>query len=161
MCVRVGRLRAAGLPIGIGTDGAASNDSQNMFEAVKMAALLQKVHHIDPAVISAHEVLEMATVGGARAMGIDRDVGSLEVGKRADVVLVDATVELAAIHDPYQQVVYCAGPQSLSDVWVDGRRLLADRVLTTIDEDEQIAKGRHLARDIAGRAGLSGTYSWL
>ena len=157
----VGRLRAAGLPIGIGTDGAASNDSQNMFEAVKMAALLQKVHHIDPAVISAHEVLEMATVGGARAMGVDRDVGSLEVGKRADVVLVDATVELAAIHDPYQQVVYCAGPQSLSDVWVDGRRLLADRVLTTIDEDEQIAKGRHLARDIAGRAGLSGTYSWL
>ena len=155
------RLRAAGLEVGIGTDGAASNDSQNMFEAVKMAALLQKVHELDPAVISADEVLEMATIGGARVLGVDSEVGSLEAGKRADLVLLRGTVELAAVHDPYQQVVYCAGPGSVSDVWVDGRRLLAERSLTTIDEAAQIARGRSLARAVVREAGLSGVHSLL
>ena len=157
----LGRLKAAGLAIGIGTDGPASNDSQNMFEAVKMAALLQKVHHLDPAVMSAYDALEMATLGGARALGVDGTVGSLEVGKRADVVLLDPTVELAAIHDPYQQVVYCAGPRSVSNVWVDGRRLLADGELTTIDEPQQIGRSRALARTVAARAGLTGVHSSL
>ena len=155
------RLVSAGLAVGIGTDGPASNDSQNMFEAVKMAALLQKVHHLDPAVMSAVDALEMATLGGARALGIDSRVGSLEPRKRADVVLLDPTVELAAIHDPYQQVVYCAGPQSVSNVWVDGRRLLADGRLTTVDEADQIARGRSLARAVAASAGLSGVHSFL
>ena len=155
------RLVAAGLAVGIGTDGPASNDSQNMFEAVKMAALLQKVHHLDPAVMSAQSALEMATLGGARALGIDSTVGSLEPEKRADVVLLDPTVELAAIHDAYQQVVYCAGPRSVSDVWVDGRRLLARGRLTTIDEADQIARSRTLARTVADRAGLSGVHSFL
>lgn len=157
----VSRLVSAGLAVGIGTDGPASNDSQNMFEAVKMAALLQKVHHLDPAVMSARDALEMATLGGARALGIDSGVGSLEPGKRADVVLLDPTVELAAIHDPYQQVVYCAGPRSVSNVWVDGRRLLANGELTTVDEYEQISRGRELARAIAQRAGLSRVHSFL
>ena len=94
-------------------------------------------------------------------MGIDGRVGSLEPGKRADVVLLDPTVELAAIHDPYQQVVYCAGPRSVGNVWVDGRRLLADGRLTTIDEPSQIARGRSLARAVAARAGLSGVHSFL
>ncbi|MXZ68071.1 MAG: amidohydrolase [Acidimicrobiia bacterium] len=155
------RLRAAGLEVGIGTDGAASNDSQNMLEAVKMAALLQKVHELDPAVISAETVLEMATIGGARLLGVDGQVGSLEVGKRADVVLLRGTVELAAVHDPYQQVVYCAGPASVSAVWVEGRRVLAARFLTTIDEAAQIARGRALARAVVREAGLAGVHSFL
>ena len=157
----VARLAAAGLPIGIGTDGAASNDSQNMFEAIKLAALLQKLHHLDPAVISARDVLEMATMGGARALGMGDLIGSLEAGKRADMVLLDPTVELAAIHDPYQQVVYCAGPRSVSNVWVDGRRLLAEGRPTTIDEIGQIDRGRILARQVAGLAGLAGVHSFL
>lgn len=155
------RLVSAGLPVGIGTDGPASNDSQNMFEAVKMAALLQKVHHLDPAVMSARDALQMATLGGARALELDSVVGSLEPGKRADVVLLDPTVELAAIHDPFQQVVYCAGPRSVSNVWVDGRRLLDAGRLTTIDEAEQIVRSRSLARSVAGRASLSGVHSFL
>lgn len=157
----VARLAAAGLAVGIGTDGPASNDSQNMFEAVKMTALLQKVHHLDPAVMSAYDALEMATLGGARALGVDGTVGSLEPGKRADLVLLAPTVELAAIHDPYQQVVYCTGPRSVSNVWVDGRRLLADGRLTTIDEAGQIARGRTLARAVAASAGLAGVHSYL
>ncbi|MYC84691.1 MAG: amidohydrolase [Acidimicrobiia bacterium] len=155
------RLQAAGLEVGIGTDGAASNDSQNMLEAVKMAALLQKVHELDPAVISAKTVLQMATIGGARLLGVDGQVGSLEAGKRADVVLLRGTVELAAVHDPYQQVVYCAGPASVSDVWVEGRRVLAGRFLTTIDEAAQIARGRSLARAVVREAGLAGVHSFL
>ena len=157
----VSRLVTEGLAVGIGTDGPASNDSQNMFEAVKMAALLQKVHHLDPAVISASDVLRMATIEGARALGAESVVGSLEPGKYADLILLDPTVELAAIHDPYQQVVYCSGPRSVSNVWVDGRRLLADGRLTTIDEPRQIARSRSLARIVARRAGLRGVHSFL
>ncbi len=157
----VSRLMTEGLAVGIGTDGPASNDSQNMFEAVKMAALLQKAHHLDPAVISARDVLRMATIEGARALGVDSLVGSLQPGKRADLVLVDPTVELAAVHDPYQQIVYCAGPRSVGNVWVDGRRLLADGRLMTIDEPEQIARSRSLAGIVAERAGLRGVHSFL
>ncbi len=151
---RVPHLLAAGLRIGIGTDGAASNDSQNMLEAVKMAALLHKVDLLDPAAITAREVLGMATIGGARAMGLADSIGSLEPGKRADVVLLGGTVELANIHDPYQQVVYCASPRSVLDVWVDGRHLLASGVPTTVDEAAQIAKCRPLAENLARESGL-------
>ena len=156
----VPRLDAAGLAIGIGTDGAASNDSQNMLEAVKTAALLQKVDALDPAVISAEDVLRMATIGGARALGLDDVIGSLEAGKRADVVLL-AGSELAAIHDPYGQVVYCASPRSVREVWVDGRRLLAAGTVTVFDEDEQTAVARSLARQLVRDARLAGSHSAL
>jgi len=150
----VPRLAAAGLRIGIGTDGAASNDSQNMLEAVKAAALLQKVHTLDPASLTAREVLGMATLGGAEALGMADAIGSLEPGKRADVVLLGGTAELANIHDPYQQVVYCTSPRSVSDVWVDGRRLLAGGVPTTVDEADQIARCRPLAERLVRESGL-------
>lgn len=158
----VPRLRSAGLPVGVGTDGAASNDSQNMLEAVKMTALLQKVHHTDPAVMSATDALEMATMGGARALGIEDRVGSLEVGKRADLALLSGTVELAAIHDPYQQVVYCTSPRSVSDVWVDGRRLLSEGAFTDLDETDQVRRCRPLASKLAESSGLTAAgLSWL
>ena len=153
-------LRAAGIPVGIGTDGAASNDSQNMIEAVKMAALLQKVHAIDPSVIDAATVLEMATLGGARALGMDAIVGSLEPGKRADVVLYEGSVEVAVIHDPVAQLVYGASPRAVSDVFVDGRRLVADHRCVSVDETAQLGRVRplveHIARDSTlGRDGGS------
>jgi cytosine/adenosine deaminase-related metal-dependent hydrolase len=151
---KVPRLLAAGLRIGIGTDGAASNDSQNMLEAVKMAALLHKVDLLDPAAITAREVFGMATIGGATALGLADSIGSLEPGKRADVVLLGGTAELANLHDPYQQVVYCASPRSVSDVWVDGRHLLASGLPTVLDEAAQIAKCRPLAETLVRESGL-------
>ena len=158
----VQRLRGSGVPVGIGTDGAASNDSQNMLEAVKMAALLQKVAAQDPLVISAEDVLVMATIEGARALGIDDRTGSLEVGKDADIVLLQGTEELAAIHDPYQQVVYGTSPQSVSDVWVAGAHVVVDREVVTIDRERQIARSRELAADLAHRSELCGNgYSSL
>ena len=155
------RLRAAGLPVGIGTDGAASNDSQNMLEAVKTAALLQKVHALDPSVVDASDVLEMATRGGAEALGLSDRIGSLVVGKRADIVLLQSSVELATIHDPAAQVVYGAGPRSVHSVWVDGRRLLDAGSIMPFAEAAQIETGRTLAREIAERAGLAGNHSLL
>ena len=150
----VPRLRAAGIPIGIGTDGAASNDSQDMLGALKTAALLQKVHHLDPHVIDALDALTMATIDGARALGLDHLVGSLEVGKRADLVLLQDTVDVAVQHDPIAQVVYGASPRSVRDVWVDGRRVVADHRCVTIPEHDQIERCRPLVDRIAKDAGL-------
>jgi cytosine/adenosine deaminase-related metal-dependent hydrolase len=150
----VGRLRAAGIPVGIGTDGAASNDSQDMLQAVKTAALLQKVHHHDALVIDALDVLTMATIEGARALGLDEKIGSLQVGKRADVVLLQDTVDVSVLHDPVSQVVYGASPRSVRDVWVDGRRVVADHRCVTVDEAAQIARCRPLVARLARDAGL-------
>ncbi|MDY7103692.1 MAG: amidohydrolase family protein [Actinomycetota bacterium] len=149
------RLRGAGIAVGIGTDGAASNDSQDMLQAVKMAALLQKVHHVDPGVVSADDVLAMATIDGARALGLDHLIGSLDPGKRADLVLYQGTVDVAVLHDPVGQLVYGASPRSVRDVWVDGRRVVADRQPVTLDETALVAATGARAARIAHESGLA------
>ncbi|MBL7500611.1 amidohydrolase family protein [Frankia sp. CNm7] len=151
----VPRLRAAGLAVGIGTDGAASNDSQDMLQAVKMAALLAKVHALDPSVLDAATVLRMATLDGARALGLDHLVGSLEPGKRADLVLLQDSVCVSVLHDPCGQLVYGASPRAVRDVWVDGRRLVADHACVVIDEREQVERARPLASRLAYASGLA------
>ena len=151
----VRRLQAAGLPVGIGTDGPASNDGQDMLEAVKAAALLQKVSRLDPTAMTAPEILRMATIGGAQALALDAVTGSLEVGKDADIVLLDGrTPALAVIHDPYQAVVYCTTSRSVSDVWVQGERVLAGGRPTRIDLDAVIDEARDLAGGLVEAAGL-------
>jgi cytosine/adenosine deaminase-related metal-dependent hydrolase len=150
-------LRGAGIPVGVGTDGAASNDSQNMLEAVKTAALLQKVAHLDPRAATADDVLAMATVEGARALGLDGLVGSLQPGRRADLVrLRGDRPGLANVHDPRQQVVYCASPADVADVWVDGERRVADGQLVGHDLADLVEASRPLAVELATRAGLGG-----
>ena len=109
--------------------------------------------------ISADDVLAMATIGGARALGLDHLVGSIEPGKRADLVRFAGTAETANLHDPAAQLIYATSPRSVRDVWVDGRRLLADGGLTTICEAEQIGRCRPLARRLADAAGLHATGS--
>nr|WP_183344260.1 amidohydrolase [Conexibacter arvalis] len=152
----VPRLRREGVRVGIGTDGAASNDNQDMFGAIKAAALLQKVHHLRADAITAVDVLRMATLEGARALRLDDRVGSLEAGKRADVVLLDGnTPELAAIHDPWQQVVYCATSRCVSHVWVDGAARVADGRLVGHELREIAVEARAQAVDLARRADLS------
>jgi 5-methylthioadenosine/S-adenosylhomocysteine deaminase len=153
----VPRLRHDGIDVGLGTDGAASNDNQDMFGVLKCAALLQKVHALDPAAMDAPSVLEMATLGGARALGLDDLVGSLVAGKRADVVLLDgSTPELAAIHDPFQQVVYCATARCVSDVWVDGSRRVREGEVVGADLAALASEARLAAIELAQRAGLGG-----
>jgi 5-methylthioadenosine/S-adenosylhomocysteine deaminase len=151
----VGRLRREGITVALGTDGAASNDNQDMFGVIKTAALLHKLAALRADAITAREVLHMATIQGARALALDRLVGSLEPGKRADLVLLDGnTPELATIHDPWQQVVYCATARCVSDVWVDGVRRVRDGRLLGADVAALAAHARELGRDLAIRAGL-------
>ena len=150
-------LRGAGIPVAIGTDGPASNDSQNMLEAVKAAALLQKVARLDPRAATASDVLAMATVEGARALGLEGTVGSLQPGRRADVVrLRGDRPGLANVHDPRQQVVYCTSPADVADVWVDGVRRVAGGELVGHDLAALVAASRPLAAELASRAGLGG-----
>lgn len=151
----VPRLRAAGIPVALGTDGAGSNDSHDMLQVMKCASLVQKLHHLDPLALTARDVLAMATIEGARALRADQRIGSLEVGKQADVVRFSGDgVRLAYVHDPYQQLVFCAGPDDICDVWVAGRHVLAGRTLTTFDEAEIVAEARRLSADLATLAGL-------
>jgi 5-methylthioadenosine/S-adenosylhomocysteine deaminase len=153
----VPRFLREGLRVGIGTDGAASNDSQDMFGAVKAAALLQKVKHLEATAMTAPEVIEMATIGGARALGLDRQVGSLEPGKRADLQLLDGNgPELAVLHDPFQQVVYGATPRSVSDVWVDGIKRVEGAEALGVDRTALAAEARVAAADLAERSSMEG-----
>lgn len=151
----VPRFRREGIAVALGTDGAASNDSQDMFGALKTAALLQKVATLDATALRARDVVEMATIDGARALGLDGEVGSLEPGKRADVVLLDGnTPELATIHDPWQQLVYCTTARSVSDVWVDGQRRVSQGMVAGVDVAALATEARAAAIDHARRAGL-------
>jgi len=158
----VPRLRREGIVVALGTDGAASNDNQDMFAVLKTAGLLHKVHNLDPTAIVARDVIEMATIEGARALGLDSLVGSLEPGKRADVVLLDGnTPELATIHDPWQQVVYCATARCVSDVWVDGERRVAAGEVPGVDLPALAAEARTAGAELArrGEMGAESVYA--
>jgi len=153
----VPRFLREGLRVGIGTDGAASNDSQDMFGAIKTAALLQKVEHLEATAMTAPQVIEMATIGGARALGLEDEVGSLEPGKRADIQLLDGNgPELAVLHDPFQQVVYGATPRSVSDVWVDGVHRVEGSRTSGVDRAALAAEARDAAADLARRSSMEG-----
>jgi cytosine/adenosine deaminase-related metal-dependent hydrolase len=152
----VPRIRAAGVPVGLGTDGSASNDSHDMLQVIKCAPLLQKLHHLDPGALTARDALTMATIEGARALGIDHLVGSLEAGKRADLIRFSgAGTRLAYVHDPYQQIAYCAGPGDVADVWVDGRHVVRRGVVQTVSESEVVHNARLLAAELFAAAGLA------
>jgi 5-methylthioadenosine/S-adenosylhomocysteine deaminase len=154
-------IRRAGIPVGLGTDGAASNDSQHMLETVKVAALLQRIARLDPHALTASDVLTMATLEGARALGLDGLIGSLEPGKRADVIRLGGDRPgLANVHDPRQQVAYCGHAADVADVWVDGHRRVAGGHLVDHDLAGLVAASRPLAAELVARAGL-GAYSKL
>lgn len=146
----VGELRRRGIAVGVGTDGAASNDSQDMLQAMKFAALLAKVHRLDPTAMVAADVLTMATLEGARALGLDDRIGSIEVGKDADLVLINLEdPSLAGCHDPVRAVVYAAGPRTVTDVWVQGERIVEGGKLTRVDVRELAREAAALARELA------------
>ena len=148
-------LRQLGVAVGIGVDGPASNDRQDMLEAIKLAVLLQRVDRLQATALSARDALAMATIEGARSLRLDDDLGSIEPGKQADLVVFDgSSPALASIHDPFQAVVYCAGPREVSDVWVAGSRSVADGRITGVDIIEVVERSRPLARKLAQRAGI-------
>jgi 5-methylthioadenosine/S-adenosylhomocysteine deaminase len=140
-------LEAAGVNTVLGTDGAASNNRQDMFAEVRAAALLAKGATGDPLTVSARTALEMATIRAAKAMGREADLGSLEVGKLADVVAVSLeALECRPVYHADAQLVYVAGREHVSDVWVGGRRVLQKRELTTIDQAALLDRAEAIVR---------------
>jgi 5-methylthioadenosine/S-adenosylhomocysteine deaminase len=140
---RVPELQAAGAVVGLGTDGPSSSNDLDMFAAMRTAALIHKGNRLDPLVLGAAEVLRMATIDGARALGLDDRIGSIEVGKRADLVLLDPdSPSLNPVYDPISAVVYAASRADVTDVWANGQRVVESRSCTTIDLDRTLADAR-------------------
>ncbi|MGI5453337.1 amidohydrolase [Streptomyces sp. CA-249302] len=141
----VPRLLSAGVTVGLGTDGAVSSNTLDVLGAVRQAALVHKAGG-DPTAVGAQQAVRMATIEGARALGLGDHLGSLEAGKRADLVVLDlGAPHLRPLHDPWSTLAYAAHSADVRDTVVDGRVLLRDRVLTTLDEAVLIADLEALA----------------
>lgn len=136
-------LRLAGVNVAIGTDSAASNNSLDMFSETRTAAMLAKAVAGDAAAVPAQAALEMATLNGARALGLDQRIGSLVAGKEADIVAVDlGGIDSEPIFNPLSQLVYAGNRNHVSDVWIAGRQLLRQGQFTNLDPAEVLSKAR-------------------
>ncbi len=140
---------AAGANVTIGTDGAASNNSLNLFESMKLAALLQMHHYWKADVISAQKIFDFATINGAKALGIN--AGSIEKGKLADIVLLEKGANNIPEHDVIANLVYATGPQNVTDVIINGRMVMKDRKILTVDEERIIEEAGKTAEELVGR----------
>ena len=145
---------AAGVVVGLGTDGAASNNDLDMFEAMRLTALLHKVKTGDPRAIPASTALDMATIGGARALGLDKQIGSLEAGKRADLLVVSmASARQTPMYDPVSHLVYATRGDDVQTVIVNGRVLMRQRKMLTLDEAVVLADARKMAAAVRAAVG--------
>ena len=146
------KYRKAGVSVGIGTDGAASNNDLDMFEAMRQAAFQQKLVTMDPTAVSAAEALELATLGGARALGRGQRLGSLEPGKLADLIIVGMSkARQQPLYDPISQVVYASRGDDVETTIVNGRVLMRDRKVLTMDEATVLREAR-VAADLVRKA---------
>ena len=149
-----GYLRA-GVAVGLGTDGAASNNDLDMFEAMRMASLLHKLQANDPRTVSAATALRMATMGGAHALGMERQIGSIEPGKRADLILVStASARFTPMYDPVSHLVYVARGDDVQTTIVNGKVLMRNRKMLTIDEAAVLREARGWAVKVRAAVGI-------
>ena len=147
----VERLWQAGVNVAVGTDGAASNNDLDLLGETRTAALLAKAVAGSASALDAHRALRMATLNGARAMGLETEIGSLEVGKAADIVAFDLSgLAQQPIYDPVSQLIYATGRDCVKHLWVGGKQLLDDRQLTRMDEQQLSATAIAWGRRISG-----------
>jgi len=145
------KLHQAGIPISLGADGAACNNNLDMFQEMRLAALLQKSLH-GPEAMPAATVLEMATLGGARALGLDKEIGSLEVGKRADIIIVDLNNLHSTPHaDAVSSLVYSGRSTDVEASLVDGRILMKDKELLTMDRERILRDSQEQFKRLGAR----------
>ena len=146
----VSKLIEKGVCVSIGTDGASSNNNLDLIEELKTASLLQKVSTLDPKVLSSDEAIEMATIKGAEALGLDSEIGSIEVGKKADIILIDTN---AANMTPdssniTSNIIYSANGSNVDTTICNGKILMENKKLTVLDEDEIYAKARQAIKEL-------------
>ncbi len=142
--------RAAGMRVGLGTDGpAGSNNDLDMMEEMDLASKLQKTYRVDPRALGAKGALEMATIEGARALHMEKEIGSLEAGKKADFVILNLYVPNAVpMYDVYSQIVYALKASEVETVVIGGKTLLKDSKLLTVDEAQAMAKAKEYAKKV-------------
>jgi len=139
----------AGITVGLGTDGCASNNTLDMIKEMSTAAKLHKVARLDPTVMDARTVVHMATIEGAKALGLGKIVGSLEVGKKADIIIIGLDKpHLTPLYNEYSHLVYAAGGADVDTVIINGKVVMENRRLLTIDENEIMQKVREIALNI-------------
>lgn len=145
------KLLAAGVPVGLGPDGpAGSNNDLNMFEEMDLAAKLQKLVTMDPRALPAKTAIEMATMGGARVLGLEKEIGSLEIGKRADLITIDLDAPNAIpLYDVYSQMVYALKGSDVQDVFINGRQIMHDRKVLTLRAAEIKAKAEFYRKQVS------------
>jgi 5-methylthioadenosine/S-adenosylhomocysteine deaminase len=143
-------FQALGLNVALGTDGVASNNDLDMIGEMRAASLLAKLTAQNPQALTATDTLEMATLNGARALGIDHLTGSLKPGKAADFIAINLnSIETQPLYHPISQIVYSAARDQVTDVWVAGKRLLKNRQLLTLNQEEMLEKAKHWQQKMA------------
>jgi 5-methylthioadenosine/S-adenosylhomocysteine deaminase len=148
----VSDLLRLGVPVGLGTDGCASNNNLDLVQEMDTAAKLQKLRYLDPTVLPATAALDLATTGSARVLGLEGEVGALVPGLKADLVVLDLDQpHLTPMYEPYSHLVYAATGADVQTVLVHGQILVQDRRLLAFDLEETMARARELARGLPGR----------
>lgn len=151
----VRNLLQNGIIVGLATDGPASNNNQDLLSILKLTALLQKIDSLDPTAISANQVLEMATIGGAKCLGIDNEIGSIEIGKKADLIIVDPwKANSIALHDPIANLVYSCTQENIHTVIIDGKLVMENRHMVLVDETSTLLETQEAADHLLDRAGI-------
>lgn len=153
---RVPDMLNSGVNVGLGTDGAPCNNTNDLLQEMKLAGIIHKAQSMDPTIISAETVLEMATINGAKALGLDTSIGSLEVGKKADFIAIDMRkVHLQPYFSPVSAVVYSATGRDVELVVIDGFEVVKGGALQTMDEEQVWQEANKRSREISERAGLA------
>jgi 5-methylthioadenosine/S-adenosylhomocysteine deaminase len=152
----VPEMRAAGIAVGLGTDGpAGSNNDLDLMEEIDLAAKLAKITKMDPLAMNAKAAVEMATIDGARALHLEKEIGSLEKGKKADLILISLDEPNAVpMYDVYAQLAYALKASDVETVIIGGRVVMRDRKLLTVNEEAAIAKAREYKKKIAASLGM-------
>ena len=153
---KIPEMIEAGVNVTIGTDGAPSNNRMNLISEMYLASLINKGRRLDPSLLPAHSVLEMVTVNAARALLWEDEIGSIKPGKKADLVIIDPnSANMLPMHDPIANLVYAMEARNVDSVFVDGKALLSDGVIRTVDEAKVLSQADEAARELVKRARIS------
>ncbi len=151
----VNEMTSYGLNISLASDGPCSNNRQDMFEVMKMTSMLQKVKYLDPTTMTANKVLEMATIEGAKCIDLDTKIGSIEVDKLADIIILDCNKpNIIAFHDPISAIIYSATSESVETVIINGKIIMQGRQLLYLDETDILSKSQTASQNLLIRSGL-------